>query len=269
MYWQDAIPTLLQRFLDSARPGIISDMDGTLSPIVPRPEDARPTDRNLELLQQLNNHLPLVALISGRSVLDLRQRVGLSQLTYVGNHGLEQWEDGIVRTPPEVAQYRSAVANAVRELEDHQINGMLIEDKGATLSLHYRRTSDPTQIAATFAPIVHDIAQKNGLRFFQGRMVFELRPPVEVNKGSAFRSLVETHTLDAAVYLGDDTTDVDALRMARQLREQGVAYTLGIGVESDDMPPQVQAEADVLVSGVSGVESFLDWLLRAFSASRT
>jgi trehalose 6-phosphate phosphatase len=269
VYWQDAIPTLLQRLIDSNRPGLISDMDGTLSPIVPRPDDARPTERNLELLAALNDQLPLVALISGRSVLDLRQRVGLSQLTYVGNHGLEQWENGTIRTPPEVAQYRSAVKNAVRELEGRQVDGMQVEDKGVTLSLHYRRTSEPEQIAATFAPIIRDIAQQNGLRFFQGRMVFELRPPVEVNKGSAFRSLVETHALDAAVYLGDDTTDVDALRMARQLRKQGAAYTLGIGVESDDTPSDVQAEADLLVSGVSGVESFLDWLLSACSASRT
>jgi trehalose 6-phosphate phosphatase len=100
-------------------------------------------------------------------------------------------------------------------------------------------------------------------------MIFELRPPIEINKGTAFHSLVNAYQLDSAIYMGDDTTDVDALHMARKLRQTGQCYALGIGVQSPDMPDAVGEAADVMVSGVSDVEDFLDWLFSIRSASST
>ena len=267
MNWQDATETLLKPLNNAQRLGVISDMDGTLSHIVSQPDQAAVTPRNRDLLHALHSQLALVAVVSGRAVIDVQARVGLPELVYVGNHGLERWVDNQVELTPEALQHRPAVEAALRDVREVAIDGMFVEDKGATFSIHYRNTANPLAIGEQYSPVMAEIAQRHGLRYFQGRMVFELRPPIEVDKGSALQALIESYTLDAAVFLGDDTTDVDALKMARKLREQGTCYAIGVGVASADMPSAVQDSADVMVSGVSGVESFLEWLLNAASAS--
>ena len=145
--------------------------------------------------------------------------------------------------------------------------GLFVEDKSVTLSVHYRQTAHPEQAADLLRPAVAAIAAEAGFRLVEGRMVFELRPPLEVDKGSAFRDLVAHYTLDGAVYLGDDTTDADALRAAGALRESGACYALGLGVVSDDTPDLVAASADLLLNGIQDVEDFLAWLLSMRMAS--
>ena len=268
MDWHNATETLLRPLTRPGRIGLLTDMDGTLSPIAATPGTARITPSSRDHLAALHERLALVAVISGRAVTDLIERVGLSQLVYVGNHGLETWVDAQVQIAPEALQYRPALEAALREARETLLPGMRAEDKGATLSVHYRQAADPTA-AQALGPVMASIAAAHGLRLFEGRMVFELRPPLAIDKGSAFAGLVAAHQLDAAVYLGDDTTDADALRMARTLRETGRCHAVGIGVESADMPAIVQESADLLASGVAGVESFLAWLLMAASASST
>lgn len=269
MNWQDAISGMVNRLVEHERLGVITDMDGTLSPIVANPAEARPTERNRELLQKLSSRLALVAVVSGRAAADVRERVNLPELIYAGNHGLERWQDGEVQVAPAVAPYVPHLQNAIEHLKSSgpQIPGLFIEDKGATVSVHYRNTPDPTTAGEELDPALSAIAAAEGLHMFRGRMVFELRPPLEMHKGTIFRQLIEEYRLDAAVYLGDDTTDADALRVAQQLREQGHCYSFGIGVSSDDMPSVVAESSDVLVPGVEGVESFFSWLLDALSAS--
>ena len=96
-----------------------------------------------------------------------------------------------------------------------------------------------------------------------------MRPPVEIDKGSAFRDLVGQHDLEAALFIGDDTTDAAALRMARRLRAEGRCYAVGVGVESDSTPAAVLDSADVFAEGVAGVEALLAWLVEARMASST
>ena len=208
-------------------------------------------------------------MISGRAADDVRERVGLPELTYVGNHGLERWHAGTIEVLPEAAAYRPALERVIAAVQPLLRPGMLLEDKRVTLSIHYRLADDPDTTAAELAPAVERITRENGLAFFPGRMIFEVRPPLEVDKGSAFERLIRDHTLDAALYIGDDTTDADALKMARSLRASGTVYSLGVGVESDETPLEVVDNADWLVSGVSGVEAFLETLLNAASASST
>ncbi len=116
---------------------------------------------------------------------------------------------------------------------------------------------------------MQSIAEKHGLHLTQGRMVFEFRPPVKIDKGTAFEELVKTYQLEAAFYLGDDTTDVAVFLAARRLRETGQCLAYGLGVESQGTPQAVLTEADYLVQEVAGVESFLDWLSKARTASST
>lgn len=263
----DANIPLLQKFIQHQRIGVITDMDGTLAPIVPNPSDARPTDRNLDLLQKLNGILPLVAVVSGRGAADVRERVGLADLVYAGNHGLERWRTEGVVVAPAVQPYLEALQAAKQEVEAFAPPGMWVEDKGATLSVHYRGTEDPKKTARDYRPRFLALAEDHDLRMFEGRMIFEIRPPLNMHKGTIFKQLIEEHGLEAAVYLGDDTTDADALRTAAKLRNSGACYAIGVGVQSPDTPEVVTSSADVLVDGVSGVESFFDWLLNALMAS--
>jgi trehalose 6-phosphate phosphatase len=260
MHWQDATE-MLQGLFDYERIGLISDMDGTLSPIVPVPSDAAPTDRNRDLLQQLNQHLALVAVVSGRAADDVRERVGLPDLVYAGNHGLERWRDGNVEVAPAVEPYLKNLQAAIDDIKQAMPDGMWIEDKGATLSLHYRDTTNPPKTANAFQPQLEDIADTHDLKVFRGRMIFELRPPLDMNKGTVFKQLVDEHNLAAALYIGDDTTDADALKMAQHMRQEKSCYSLAIGVESDETPDPVRNNADMMTRGVDDVEELLAWLL--------
>lgn len=264
--WRDNMP-LLEQLMTYERIGLITDMDGTVSPIVPIPSDAKPTERNRELLQQLNQELALVAVVSGRAVADVRQRVDLPELTYAGNHGLERWHNGGVELAPQAKPYRANLEEAMHQIKEMMPDGMWVEDKEATLSVHYRDTENPTETAEHYHSHFEEIAVSNDLKLFQGRMIFELRPPLNVDKGTIFKQLVEENALDSALYIGDDTTDADALKMAQHLREESICYSVSIGVASAETPDIVTASSDVMVEGVSGVESFLGWLLESVSAS--
>ena len=268
MYWEKAKNNLLEA-IEKPRLGLITDVDGTISPIVDVPDEARITSRNLELLAELEAQLPLVAVVSGRSAEDVSQRVGLPGLVYIGNHGMERWQDGEVIISSAAAAYQGNLSRAMPEIRQILARGMRFEDKGATLSVHYRQTGDPEKVSTELAPTLQNIAERHGLRLTQGRMVFEFRPPVDIDKGTAFEELAKSHQLDAAFYLGDDTTDVAAFLAARRLRESGECLAYGLGVESQGTPPVVLAEADYLVQEVAGVESFLDWLSSAPMASFT
>jgi len=259
----------LTHALNVAHFGLVTDVDGTISPIVDEPDAARVTPINLRLLALLQNQLALVAVISGRSAKDVAHRVGLPGLVYIGNHGMETWMDVKVHVSAKVQFYREALLKAGVEIKKNMLKGMRFEDKGATLSVHYRQTERPEKIAAEVTPIMEDIARVHGLTLAQGRMVFEFRPPVKIDKGTAFEELIKNHQLDGAVFIGDDTTDVSALRAARSLRESGQCLCYGLGVEAQGTPKSVLMEADFLVQEVAGVESFLGWLSKSRIASST
>lgn len=268
MYWESAKGELLKA-INKPRCGLITDVDGTISPIVDVPDEARVTPRNLELLADLQTRLTLTAVISGRSAEDVHRRVGLPGLIYIGNHGMEQWRDGEVIVSPIAATYRDNLSAAMLEIKRIMIDGMRFEDKGTTVSVHYRQTSNPESVAKELNHLMQSIAEKHGLHLTQGRMVFEFRPPVKINKGTAFEGLVKSHQLEAAFYIGDDTTDVAAFLAVRQLRQEGECLAYGLGVNSQGTPQAVLTEADYLVREVAGVASFLDWYLKARMASFT
>jgi trehalose 6-phosphate phosphatase len=268
MYWESAKPELLKA-IEKSRLGLVTDVDGTLSPIIDVPDEARVTPRNLELLAALGAQLTLTAVLSGRSAEDVYRRVGLTGLVYIGNHGMERWQDGKVIVSPAAAAYRENLSAASLEIKQLILTGMRFEDKGATLSVHYRQADNPDAVASTLAPSMQAIAGKYGLRLTQGRKVFEFRPPVEIDKGTAFEELVESYRLESAFYTGDDTTDVSVFLTARRLRGSKECLAYGLGVESRGTPPPVLMEADYLVREVTGVESFLDWLSKARMASLT
>ncbi len=240
---------------------IFTDIDGTLAPIVATPDMAEVSEELRELLRELHGRFLLVAGISGRATSDALDLVGIEDLVYHGNHGFEILRGGEVEVVPEAAPY----ADAIKELErrSHEELGPLgafVEDKRITASIHYRNVSP--EVGKRCVEFVKAEGERLGLRVTVGRGVVEARPPVEVNKGTAVRHLVEEYRPERAMFLGDDTTDLDAFRELEALRDEGtLRHILRVGVTSDEGPPEITAKSDLAVDGVEGVAKALRELL--------
>ncbi len=234
---------------------VVTDIDGTVSAIAPTPAEAMVDPGAKAALALLAERLAAVAVVSGRAPQDGVAMVGLPELIYVGNHGLERIARGTPWTHPVAAAAQPAIAAALAEIEGAarsvgDVPWLLIENKGVTGTIHYRLAPDQIAAAALLEPLARAAADRHGLRLTHGRMIFEVRPALAVNKGTAIRELAQDLGLRGIVFFGDDVTDVDAFRALRELREAGAAATLRVGVLGPDTSPAVLAEIDISVSGV-------------------
>lgn len=240
---------------------IFTDIDGTLAPIVPTPDMAEVPEDLRWLLRKLHERFLIVAGISGRATSDALGLVGIEGLVYHGNHGFEILRDGEAEVVPEAAPYAEAIKELERRAhEELEPLGAFVEDKRITASIHYRNVSP--EAGKRCVEFVKSEGERLGLRVTVGRGVVEARPPVEVNKGTAVRHLVEEYRPQRAMFLGDDTTDLDAFRALQALREEGaLREILRVGVASAEGPPGITAESDLAVDGVEGVTKALRELL--------
>ena len=259
----------LSRVLSNQPCGLITDIDGTISPIAPTPDTAQVSPVAREQLRLLARHIAVVGVISGRGAGDAAALVGLPELVYIGNHGLEEWKNGQVQPIAEAQLYADAIATVVAEAQVQiALAGVLFENKGVTASVHYRLAADPERAGAEVGAVLETLAARHGLRLTGGRLVWEIRPPLAINKGTAMRRLVAEHSLRGAIFLGDDRTDTDAFVALRELREQGQSMTLSVGVLAAETPQIVRELADVVVAGITGVEQFLAEAVALVSAYR-
>jgi trehalose 6-phosphate phosphatase len=241
---------------------IFTDIDGTLAPIVPTPDMSEVSAELKELLGQLSERYLLVAGISGRKTEDALDLVGLADVVYFGNHGFEILRDGEVEVTPEALPYLEKVQELeARAREELGPLGAFVEEKGITASVHYRNA--PPGVGERSVEFVKREGERLGLRITVGRGVVEARPPVRANKGTAVRTLVEEYSPERAMFIGDDTTDLDAFRELVALREEGtLKEILRVGVASEEGPPEITDEADIVVDGVDGVGEVLRALVR-------
>lgn len=242
-----------------ARPGgaaILCDIDGTLAPIVADPEDATVPAGARSLLRELAGRYGLVACVTGRRASFARRMVGLDELTYAGNHGLELLVPGErePRLDPALGHRGSAAAGFAARLDWKRLRalGMRLEDKGPIQAIHWRASADP-EAAAQRADGIAELARGEGLVPHRGRMVLELRPLAEVDKGVAARRLIEAAGVSAALFGGDDATDLDAFAALRELERDGTLRdSVCVAVASREGPPEIQREADLVVAGPDG-----------------
>ena len=268
MNWKENIP-LWKNLLQQPDFALVTDVDGTISPIVDIPNAAVVHPKIKPLLAELRAQLPVVAVISGRRAADVQERVDIPGLIYIGNHGLERITEDKVVIPKQVSAFQETLAAAAREVRPHLLPGMTLEDKAITLTIHYRQAPPGTPIDQDFTPFIEQLARRSGLKLFHGRKIFELRPPIEIDKGTAFTSLLEENQAQAAIYLGDDTTDAAALNAARALRSAGKCQAYAIGVLSTNTPKAVKDNADYFADGVEDVAAFFSLLLNSSKASFT
>ena len=236
---------------------VFTDIDGTLAPIVPTPDLSEVPEELRTLLGRLAGSYRIVAGISGRATPDAKRLLGLEDVVYYGNHGFEILRDGAVEVVPEAAPYEEKIRELQRlAREELGPRGAFVEDKGITASIHYRNA--PPEVGELCKTFVRREGERLGLRITVGRGVVEARPPIHADKGTAIRRLVEEYAPERALFMGDDTTDLDAFRALEELREEGVLWeTLRVGVRSDEGPPEIVAEADLVVDGVEGVGEVL------------
>jgi trehalose 6-phosphate phosphatase len=246
------------------RAAILTDVDGTLAPIVARPELAEVPERARDLLGSLNERYRLVGCVSGRQAAEARRLVGLTEIAYAGNHGLELLLPGedAPRFDPSLRGRERDAAAFVAELAaaDLAATGLRVEDKGPIQALHWRGAADERGAEAR----AHEIAAaagRAGLELRWGRKVLELRPPGGGGKDAAVAALLAADGVTAAVYAGDDRTDLDAFRRLRELREGGeLAVAVCVGVISDEGPPELAEESDLRVDGPTGWLALLEEL---------
>jgi trehalose 6-phosphate phosphatase len=222
---EDALARLSE---DPALAAVLLDVDGTLAPIVARPELAEVPEETRAELRRLVERYALVACVSGRSGEEARRLVGVEGVVYVGVHGLE--------LAPEAERWREALRPFA------QLDWPWLEDKGLTVALHWREAADE-QAARAELEGVAERAEEAGLEVRWGRKVLELRPPVEADKGTAVRTLLEERGLRRALYAGDDTTDLDAFRGL-----DGLEVAVRIAVASPEAPPGLREAADLVVA---------------------
>jgi trehalose 6-phosphate phosphatase len=247
--------------------GVMLDIDGTLAPIVARPEDASVPSPTRNLLAALGGRYRLVACVSGRRAADARRVVGLDSISYVGNHGLEYLRPGArePELPPELAPHLTRAGDfaAAAFTEALRALGIRLEDKQAIWSFHWRGTPDEGAAREALEQVAA-AARSDGLVPHWGRKVLEIRPPLANDKGVALESLVRREQLEGALYAGDDRTDIDAFRKLRELRAAGrLAHAVCVGVGSEEAPPELAREADVVVEGPAGVAELLRALAQA------
>jgi trehalose 6-phosphate phosphatase len=200
---------------------ILFDYDGTLTPIVDRPENARLADGNKAMLSKLNQRQGVtVGIISGRAISDIREMVGLDNIILAGNHGLEIEGPGIRFIHPLTDEIKSAihVIGLVLNKAMAKIKGVTVEDKGLTLSVHYRMVDNEQlhQVDAIFDNIVNMVRKRGKIKTSFGKKVHEVRPAVPWDKGKAVQMILEkclpknVHGSCLSMYIGDDLTDEDA-----------------------------------------------------------
>jgi len=256
---QERLEPLIRAPGDTA---IFLDLDGTLAPIVSRPADVAVPPAVVKLVRRLAQRYLAVVIVSGRQATEARRIVGIDELAYVGNHGFETMLPGhAVVVSPEAQPHVPAIRDLIKQcqsLAGIEDSGVWVEDKTATLSLHYRRALDPEAAKKFITASIIPLADGLGLKVNEGRMVVEIKPPEKVDKGTAVRELIDRLDAKQALYAGDDTTDIDALR---ELRRRGKKQVMvGVGVVSREMPPALPRHADLLVASRGGVEMLLSLL---------
>ena len=237
---------------------VAADFDGTLAPIVARPQDARPHPGALPALTALAGAVGTVAVITGRPAADAVALGGLETvpgLVVLGHYGAQRWQDGELTTappPPAVERARAALPGVLRAAEAPE--GTWVEDKAQAVAVHTRGAADPRAALDRLREPLGELAARLGLAAEPGRFVIELRPP-GVDKGSALTGLAGERAARSVLFCGDDLGDLPAFAAVRALRADGVPGCAVASASTES--PQVAEAADLVVAGPEGVVALL------------
>jgi trehalose 6-phosphate phosphatase len=251
---------------DPAHSAVLLDIDGTLAPIVRHAADAHVPEATRTLLIEISRRYGLVGCVSGRRAATARQIVAIGSIAYVGNHGGEMLRPGATRAEldPDLGAWSERVGAFAVHAYTPEVHRARVrsEDKGAIAAFHWRGAPDEDAAAALVREIAAR-AEAEGFVVHWGRKVLEVRPPVALDKGISIALLLRGAPVTAAMYVGDDATDLDAFRGLRELVQAGeLESALCVAVDSDEAPPELGREADLTLDGPPAVRQLLEALLQ-------
>ena len=246
---------------NAATSGLVLDFDGVLSPIIEDPAASRLPDGVAASLGRLARTLGLLAVISGRPVEFLADRISIPGVYLLGSYGMEQIRDGVRRVDPGAKKWLGPVREASRALRDllGASPGVVVEEKPVSVTVHWRQAPDQAAAARDVHRATARIAGETGLRLASGKLAEELLPPIDVDKGSALVTLLASKDLTTVAYAGDDVGDIPALRAVREAG--GYALVVDHGDETD---PLLLKLAD---QTYAGPDRFAAWLADLASAT--
>jgi len=219
---------------------LLTDYDGTLTPIVEHPDLANLSENTRIILQTLaRQHRITLGVISGRALDDLKEKVGIKGMIYAGNHGLEIEGPGIRFTNTIAEEFRPflRIMHYVLERTLSTVKGVFIENKGLSLSVHYRLADKDRieEVGRIVGEVAGDAGAAGKARIVPGKKVYEVRPTVTWNKGNAIKLLMKKYGKGGrrsglfAIYLGDDVTDEDGFKV---INNYGIGLSIYVGEEN-------------------------------------
>lgn len=239
---------------EPAASALILDFDGTLAPIVADASAAAMTEGLGDVLAQLATRLGQVAIISGRPAVFLGERAAVDGVRLFGLYGTEEWRDGRPVARSEALEWEPALDMA-RERVTLALagrRGVVLEDKGLAIALHWRNAENRDEAGAFVRDLVRAVSRETALAQEPGKYVLELRPPLDRDKGTCVTELVAEVQPGTVVFAGDDRGDLAAFAAVRAAG--GYALAVDHGAES---PAEVLAAADAVVAGSDGVARWL------------
>ncbi len=258
--WKD-LDKITAQLQNSPAKVLMLDFDGTLTPIVKSPQAAKLSIEMRNLLRRLSQKQGLyLAILSGRTLKDIKKKIGLSNIIYGGNHGLEGeifGEKYLFPVPNKTLRALGKIQEQLNQVTD-KFKGTFIEDKGLTLSFHYRMAEEQQvpEIKLLVSQMIKPYISKRLVSIIGGKKVIEITPNVKWSKGD-FAALVVKKITDrtkkrpAVIVIGDDTTDEDIFRKLRK------GITIKVGKDE-------QSKAEYWLEDTDDIFKFLEWINAKF-----
>ena len=227
---------LSARFAEAKFFLLLSDYDGTLSPIAKRPDLAKIPQRTKQLLRTIASQSPFaVGIISGRSLRDIQSRIGIKGITYVGNHGLEIEGPELRFVIPQFEEVRAAFRTVNQSLAQAMspIKGVLVQDKELSISVHYRLVEESRvdEVKNILTQVIEPFRSQGTVKVTLGKKIYEVRPTVDCDKGNAIAMLLDRYRelrdrdRILPIFLGDDVTDEDGFKVIES--KKGISIFVG------------------------------------------
>lgn len=244
---------------------IFSDIDGTISMIEKTHQKAYVPEDIKILLDKIRSKYGCLAFVSGRLVEQAKYMVGIDDVTYIGNHGLEIIEDKtkkIEYTQKDISTNKEIIEE-LKKIDIFNIGGIDIEDKRASVAIHFRKALEQANIQVdNLYEAISAIAAKYNRSLLKGRRVVEIRPSLNITKGTAVRKMLRTHPeIKRALYIGDDITDIDVFRELKSWQKTNQTVAVNIGMLSDEADDLIQEKSiDLFFKNITEVKELFKLL---------
>ena len=241
--------------------GLITDMDGSISPNPVTFQEPSIPDENQKLLTLLAPKCALVAVISGRQTIAIKNMVNVDGVKYIGHYGMERWENNQAAEHSSVRPYISPMRAVAAQIETlRAIPNLIIQDKYLTISIHYHLCENQNEVRKHILDLLSESRESQNLRVIEEKANIGILPPVAIDKGTAVSGLLQEYRLKSAIFIGDDTADVPGFRTLRRANRDAGFKGLAVLVTGQNTPAHIVNEADYSLDGFGETTKLLKWL---------